>query len=118
MNELTLISLLEKGSHSAQTERMIIMMNLRYVLKLTKAAFYEKKKESFLSNLQQVGGYKQLCVSRHQRPPCCEFSLFITESNEPIGHFVPACKPFTVYFKAGQPVSELLKNSNIVIMTR
>lgn len=68
--------------------------------------------------MPQVYVDKYLCVSRCQHAPCCEFLHFITESNEPIGHFVQARKWFSVYFKAGQPVSELLKSSNIVIMTR
>lgn len=65
----------------------------------------------------QVWVDKQLCVSRCRCSPCCGFLHFMPETNEPAGHFVQTCKWFSVYFKAGQPVSELLKSSNIVIMT-
>ena len=55
---------------------------------------------------------------RCQRPAHHQIFHFIIESNEPIGHFVHGCEWGNVYFKPGQPVSLLLKSSDIVIMTR
>lgn len=45
------------------------------------------------------------------------FLHFISKSNEPVEHFVQTGKRLNVYFKGGQPVSELLNSSNTVIKT-